>query len=41
MKEVFINIQGNNSAAEVEAVFRKSPKDVWDKWRTIIDRDLK
>jgi hypothetical protein len=38
---MFINILGNNSLNEVEGVFRKSPKDVWEKWRVIIDRDLK
>lgn len=40
-KELFINMLNNNSLNEVETIFRKSPKDVWDKWRSIIDRDLK
>ena len=38
-KDIFVNIQ-NNNPSEVEAIFRKSAKE-WEKWRTIIDRDLK
>ena len=40
-KDIFVNIQSNNNPSEVEAIFRKSAKEVWEKWRTIIDRDLK
>jgi hypothetical protein len=28
-KDIFINILANNSLNEVEAVFRKSPKEIW------------
>jgi len=40
-RETFLSILGSNSLQEVEGVFRKSPKEVWEKWRGIIDKDLK
>lgn len=41
MRDLFLNLLGNNSQADVEAIFRKSPKEVWEKWRTILDKDLR
>lgn len=40
-RETFINILNNNNIQDVEGVFRKSSKEVWQKWRNIIDKDLK
>jgi hypothetical protein len=41
MRDLFLNLLGNNSQGEVETIFRKSPKDVWEKWRNILDKDLR
>lgn len=40
-RDTFLKILQNNNGGEVEGIFRKSPKEVWQKWRSIIDKDLK
>ena len=36
-RDIFINIQHNNSTHEVEGLFRKTNN--WEKWRSIIEKD--
>ena len=41
MKDVFLEIAGNNNLSEVETMFKKgSSRDAWDKWNYIIDREI-
>lgn len=40
-KQIFINVYSNNNKHEVENMFKKSSKQVWDKWKSIIDKEIK
>ena len=41
VKDVFLEIAGNNNLSEVETMFKKgSSRDAWDKWNYIIDREI-
>ena len=41
VKEVFLEVAGNNNLSEVESIFKKgSSRDAWDKWNYIIDREI-
>lgn len=37
-KDIFLNLYKNNNKNEVETMFKKSSKEVWDKWKSIIDK---
>ena len=40
-RQTFMHIQSNNPQQQIQTIFRKSPKQIWEKWRTILDRNLK